>query len=117
MSIINKFYQLRVHEADHTFTTMGPDDVALDMDTEIGYIMEEGSNDKREDDLDNSSDSMYLNFGIFLKSFVTSVTHICPRSCQPILTELFGVRKLFNEREPARVGHEPIKVCQNNRSK
>ena len=78
------------------------------------------SNDKREDDLDNSSDSMYLKFGIFLKSFVTSVTHICPRSCQPILTELFGVRKLFNEREPARVGdvgHEPIKVCQNNRSK
>ena len=57
MSIINKFYQLRVHEADHTFTTMGPDDVALDMDTEIGYITEEGSNDKREDDLDNSSDS------------------------------------------------------------
>jgi hypothetical protein len=53
---ISNFYQPGAGEAEYTFATMGPDDVALDMDTEIGYITEEESNDGSEDDLD---DSMY----------------------------------------------------------
>ena len=47
---MNIFYQLGAGETEHTFATMGPDDVALDMDTEIGYLMEEESNDGSEDD-------------------------------------------------------------------
>ena len=43
-------------EAEYTFATMGPDDLALDMDSEIAYITEEESNDGSDDDLD---DSMY----------------------------------------------------------
>ena len=75
---------------------MGPEDVALDMDTEIAYITEEESNDGSDDDLD---DSMYIRISeIFSKSFVTSVTPLNrPRSSQPVLTEPFGVRKSFDE--------------------
>ena len=50
------FYQPGAGEDEHTFATMGPDDVALDMDSEIAYITEEESNDGSDDDLD---DSMY----------------------------------------------------------
>ena len=48
------FYQPRGGETEQTFATIGPDDVALDMDTEIGYLTEEESNDGSEDE-----DSMY----------------------------------------------------------
>ena len=67
MSISTIFHQLGAGEAEHTFTTMGSDDVALDMDTEIGYITEEESNDESDDDLD---DSMYWNFGKFFLSLL-----------------------------------------------
>ena len=53
---ISILYQPEAGEAEHTFATMGPDDVALDMDSEIAYITEEESNDGSDDDLD---DSMY----------------------------------------------------------
>jgi hypothetical protein len=46
------FDQPGVGEAESTFATMGPDD----MDTEVGYITEDESNNGSEDDLD---DSMY----------------------------------------------------------
>jgi hypothetical protein len=55
-----------------SFATMGPDDMALDIDTEIGYITEDESNNGSEDD---SDDSMYIRISqFFFKSFVTSVT-------------------------------------------
>jgi hypothetical protein len=60
-------YQPGAGEAEFTFVTMGADDVALDMDTEVGYITEDESSGE---------------------SFVTSVTPLkCPRSSQPVLTE------------------------------
>jgi len=36
-----------------TFATMGADDVALDMDTEVGYITEDELSDESEDDLES----------------------------------------------------------------
>ena len=44
----SNFYQPEAGEAEYTFATMRPDDAALDMDTEIGYITEEESNDGSE---------------------------------------------------------------------
>jgi hypothetical protein len=41
-------------EEEPTFATMGADDVALDMDTECGYITSDESSDESEDDLDES---------------------------------------------------------------
>ena len=48
------FYQPGAGEAESTFAIMGADDVALDMDTEVGYLTEDESNDGSEDDLDDS---------------------------------------------------------------
>ena len=45
---MSNFYQPGASEAEYTFATMSPDDAALDMDTEIGYITEEESNDGSE---------------------------------------------------------------------
>ena len=52
----NIFYQLELGagEAESTFAIMGADDVALDMDTEVGYLTEDELNDGSKDDLDNS---------------------------------------------------------------
>ena len=41
-------------EAESTFGTMGADDVALDMDREVGYITEDELSDESEDGLDDS---------------------------------------------------------------
>ena len=72
-------------ETESSFATMGADDVALDMDTEIGLMRKA---------------RMILMMRIsqnFFKSFVTSVTPLkCPRSSQPFLTEPFGIRKSFD---------------------
>jgi hypothetical protein len=43
-----------VGEGDPTFATTGADDVALDMDTEVGYITEDESSDGSEEDLDDN---------------------------------------------------------------
>ena len=53
---ISILYQPGAGEAEHTFASVGPEDVALDMDTEIAYITKEESNEGSDDDLD---DSMY----------------------------------------------------------
>ena len=53
---ISILYQPGAGEAEHTFASVGPEDVALDMDTEIADITEEESNEGSDDDLD---DSMY----------------------------------------------------------
>ena len=50
---ISILYQPGAGKDEHTFATMGPDDVALDMDSEIAYITEEESNEG-SDDLDES---------------------------------------------------------------
>ena len=41
-------------EDGFTFATMGADDVALDMDTECGYITSDELSDESKDDLDDS---------------------------------------------------------------
>jgi hypothetical protein len=78
----------RAGEAESSFATMGADDVALDMDTEVGFITEA------------RMILMIVWIRIsqnFSKSFVTSVTPLKrPRSSQPVLTEPFGVRKSFD---------------------
>ena len=47
-------YQPGAGEAEFTFATMDADDMALDMDTKVGYITEDESSDENEDDLDSS---------------------------------------------------------------
>jgi hypothetical protein len=46
---MSNFYQPGAGEAKYTFATMGPDDVALDTDTEIGYITQEESESESND--------------------------------------------------------------------
>ena len=53
---ISILYEPEASEDELTFAMMGADDVALDMDTEHGYITSDESSDESEEDLD---DSMY----------------------------------------------------------
>jgi hypothetical protein len=47
------FDQPGAGEAELSFATMGADDVALDMDTEFGFITDDELNEESEDDFDD----------------------------------------------------------------
>ena len=53
MSILHEPEASEDEQQELTFAMVGADDVALDMDTECGYITSDESSDESEDNLDD----------------------------------------------------------------